>query len=54
MTNADSKASANVYVNNVATYNGYINQAQSLEKSNPQEAIRLLGMAQNLNPKRAR
>ena len=50
MTNADSKASANVYVNNVSTYNGYMNQAQGLEKSNPQEAIRLLGMAQNLNP----
>jgi hypothetical protein len=50
ITSADAKASANTYVNNVSTYNGYINQAQGLEKGNPQEAIRLLGMAQNLNP----
>jgi hypothetical protein len=50
ITNADSKASANVYVNNVGQYNGFIDQAQKLEKSNPQEAIKQLGLAQNLNP----
>jgi len=50
ITSADAKAAANGYVNNVSVYNGYMNQAQGLEKSNPQEAIRLLGMAQNLNP----
>ena len=50
MTNSDSKASASVYVNNVALYNGYIEQAQKLEKSNPQGAISQLTLAQNLNP----
>jgi hypothetical protein len=50
MTNADLKASASVYVNNVALYNGYINQARSLEGSNPQGAIRQLQLAQSLNP----
>lgn len=50
MTNADLKASANVYVNNVALYNGYINQAKSLQSSNPQEAIKQLALAQSLNP----
>ena len=50
MTNADLKASANVYVNDVALYNGYINQARSLEGSNPQEAIKQLALAQSLNP----
>jgi hypothetical protein len=50
MTNADLKAAANVYVNNVALYNGYINQAKSLESSNPQEAIKQLELAQSLNP----
>jgi hypothetical protein len=50
ITNADSKASANVYVNDVSVYNGFIEQAQKLEGSNPQEAIRQLSSAQNLNP----
>jgi tetratricopeptide (TPR) repeat protein len=50
MTNADLKASANAYVNDVAQYNGYINQARNLQGSNPQEAIRQLGLAQSLNP----
>jgi hypothetical protein len=50
MTNADSKATANVYVNNVALYNGYLDQAQKLAQSNPQGAIAQLALAQNLNP----
>jgi hypothetical protein len=50
ITSADSKASASVFVNNVNTYNGYLDQAQKLEKSNPQEAIKLLELAENLNP----
>ena len=50
ITNADSRASASVYVNNVNLYNGYIDQAQKLEASNPQEAIKQLTMAQTLNP----
>jgi hypothetical protein len=49
ITNADSKASANVYVNNVSLYNGYLERAQQEEKSNPQEAIKQLELAQNLN-----
>jgi hypothetical protein len=50
MTNPDLKASANVYVNNVALYNGYIAQARNLESSNPQDAIKQLALAQSLNP----
>jgi hypothetical protein len=50
MTNADLKTYANVYVNNVALYNGYINQAKSLQGSNPKEAIKQLALAQSLNP----
>jgi hypothetical protein len=50
ITNADSKAAANVYVNNVNLYNGYLDQAQKQEKSNPQEAIKQLEQAENLNP----
>jgi hypothetical protein len=50
MTNADSKASASIYVNNVNLYNGYLDQAQKQEKSNPQEAIKQLGLAASLNP----
>jgi hypothetical protein len=50
MTNADSKASASVFVNNVNTYNGYLDQAQKLGNSNPQEAIKQLELAENLNP----
>jgi hypothetical protein len=50
ITAADAKASAAPYVNNVNTYRGYLNQAQSLEASNPQEAIQQLTLAKNLNP----
>jgi hypothetical protein len=50
ITNADSKAAANVYVNNVNLYNGYLDQAQKQEKSNPQEAIKQLELAEALNP----
>jgi hypothetical protein len=50
ITNADSRASASVYVNNVALYNGYLDQAQKLAQSNPQGAIAQLTLAQNLNP----
>ena len=50
MTNADLKAAANVYVNDVNQYNGDINQGKSLASSNPQEAIRQFTSAQNLNP----
>jgi len=34
----------------VNTYRGYIDQAQKLEASNPQEAIQQLTLAKNLNP----
>ncbi|MGD0901755.1 MAG: hypothetical protein ABR924_02325, partial [Terracidiphilus sp.] len=50
ITNADDKASANAYVNNVALYNGYLDQAQKLAQSNPQGAISQLTQAQSLNP----
>jgi hypothetical protein len=50
ITNADDKASASVYVNNVALYNGYLDQAQKLAQSNPQGAISQLTQAQSLNP----
>jgi hypothetical protein len=50
ITNADLKASANTYVNNVALYNSYMNQARNLQSSNPQEAIKQLSLAQSLNP----
>jgi hypothetical protein len=50
MTNADAKATAAIYVNNVNAYKGYINQAQSLAQSNPEEAIRQLTLAKTLNP----
>ena len=50
ITNADLKSSANVYVNDVALYNGYINQARGLQASNPQAAIKQLQLAQGLNP----
>jgi hypothetical protein len=49
ITNPDAKASANVYVNNVNLYNGYMDQARSEGQSNPQEAIRQLTLAKNLN-----
>jgi hypothetical protein len=50
ITNPDVKASANVYVNNVNLYNGYIEQAKKEAQSNPQDAIRQLALAKNLNP----
>ncbi len=50
ITNADTKAAANVYVNDVNQYNEYIAQAQKMEASNPQEAIRQLTLAMNFNP----
>ena len=45
ITNPDTKTAANVYVNNVNLYKGYIDQAQKMEASNPQEAIRQLTLA---------
>jgi hypothetical protein len=50
LTNADAKTAAAVYVNNVNTYKGYMNQAQSQAQSNPDEAIRQLTLAKTLNP----
>jgi len=50
MTNADTKASAATYVNNVNTYRNFIDQAQKLEGGNPQEAIKQLTSARDLNP----
>jgi len=50
ITSADSKAAATVFVNNVAQYNGYIDQAEKLAQTNPQGAIAQLTLAQNLNP----
>ena len=50
LTTPDAKAAAGQWVNNVNTYRGYMSQAQSLEASNPQEAIQQLTLAKNLNP----
>jgi tetratricopeptide (TPR) repeat protein len=50
IANPELRASANVYVNNVGVYRGYIDQAQKAEQSNPQEAIQLLTQARELNP----
>lgn len=50
LTNADAKTAAAVYVNNVNTYKGYMNQAQTLAQSNPEGAIAQLTLAKNLNP----
>ena len=50
MTNADAKAAAAIYVNNVNAYKGNMSQAQSLAQSNPEEAIRQLNLARTLNP----
>jgi len=44
------KASANAYINNVNVYKGYIEKAQSLEQSDPEQAIKLLNLAKDLNP----
>jgi hypothetical protein len=49
ITNSDVKTAANAYVNNVGLYRGYIEQAQKLAQSNPQEAIRQLTLAKELN-----
>jgi hypothetical protein len=50
ITDSDIKAAANQYINNVTVYRGYIDQAQKMEGSNPQEAIKQLTLAKNLNP----
>jgi hypothetical protein len=50
ITNPDTKTAANVYVNDVNQYKGYIDQAQKMAASNPQEAIKQLTLAMNLNP----
>ncbi len=50
ITNSEIKAAANTYVNNVNLYKGYIDQAQKAEPRNPQEAIRQLTLAKELNP----
>jgi hypothetical protein len=50
ITNANLRATANAYLNNVNLYNGYIDQARKIEKDNPTEAIRQLSLAQSLNP----
>jgi hypothetical protein len=50
MTNNDTKAAAGMFVNNVNTYKGYMDQAQKMEGANPQEAIRQLTLAKELNP----
>jgi tetratricopeptide (TPR) repeat protein len=50
ITNPDIKFSASVYVNNVSLYNEYMDQARSESQSNPQDAIKQLTLAKNLNP----
>jgi hypothetical protein len=50
ITDSDIRAAVNQYVNNVNAYKAYIDQAQKMESSNPQEAIRQLTLAKNLNP----
>jgi len=50
ISNPDVKASANAYINNVNVYKGYIEKAQSLEQSDPEQAIKLLNLAKDLNP----
>jgi hypothetical protein len=50
ITNNDTKAAASGYVNNVSIYRGYLDQAQKMESSNPQEAIKQLSLARDLNP----
>ena len=50
ISNPDVKASASAYVNNVNVYKGYIEQAEKVEPSDPQEAIKLLTLAKDLNP----
>jgi hypothetical protein len=50
ITESDIKATANQYANNVNVHKGYIDQAQKMEGSNPQQAIQQLTLAKNLNP----
>ena len=50
INSADGKAAVNGYVNNANLYNGYMDQARSEAQSNPQDAIRQLTLARNLNP----
>jgi hypothetical protein len=50
IADSDIRAAANQYVNNVNVYKGFIDQAQKMESGNPQEAIRQLTLAKNLNP----
>jgi tetratricopeptide (TPR) repeat protein len=50
ITDSDIRAAASQYVNNVSVYKGYIDQAQKMQSSNPQEAIKQLTLAKNLNP----
>jgi len=50
ISNPDVKASASAYVNNVNVYKGYVEQAEKVEPSDPQEAIKLLTLAKDLNP----
>ncbi len=50
ITETDIKAAANQYTSNVNVYKGYIDQAQKMESSNPQQAIQQLTLAKNLNP----
>jgi hypothetical protein len=50
IADSDIRAAANQYVNNVNAYKGFIDQAQKMGSGNPQEAIRQLTLAKNLNP----
>jgi len=50
ITDSDVKAAASTYINNINLYNGYIDQAQKMGTSNPQEAMKLFTLAKNLNP----
>ena len=49
ITDSDMRTSANQYVNNVSVYKAFIDQAQKMESTNPQEAIKQLTLAKNLN-----
>lgn len=50
ITDSDIRAAANQFVNNVNAYKGFIDQAQKMGSGNPQEAIKQLTLAKNLNP----
>jgi hypothetical protein len=49
ITEPDAKTVANQYVNNVNQYKALIDQAQKMASTNPQEAIKQLTLAKNLN-----